>query len=80
MADERDRKLFFKNLHAAIWKRGEDEVRSTYAIGGFITPNQDGLILKSLHVEGVGELRLPISQDDVARLLACASRRLTGMA
>jgi hypothetical protein len=69
MAGERHKKLFFKNLHAAIWKRGEDEVRSTYATGGFITPNQDGLILKSLHVEGVGEVPLPISQDDVARLL-----------
>jgi hypothetical protein len=69
MADERQRKLFFKDLHAAIWKRGEDEVTSTYATGGHITPNPDGLILKSLNVEGVGELRLPISPDDVARLL-----------
>ncbi|KAG0556322.1 hypothetical protein KC19_11G044100 [Ceratodon purpureus] len=69
MAAERHRKGFFKNLHAAIWKKGEDEQRSTFATGGQITPNQDGLILKSLNVDGVGEMRLPVSSDDIARLL-----------
>ena len=28
MAIERQRKIFFKNLHGAIWKKGKDEVIS----------------------------------------------------
>lgn len=56
----------FEKLSTALWNASDDEGnRGSFAGGGEIGPS----LLQSVHVEGVGDLRLPLSSNDVVKLL-----------
>ncbi|KAG0623606.1 hypothetical protein M758_3G187200 [Ceratodon purpureus] len=70
MDDWDQREDLFRDLIEALWDGNEDD-NGTFAAGHYITPDEQStsLNLQSFHVEGVGELRLPLSLEDFGKLL-----------
>ncbi|CAM6088083.1 unnamed protein product [Calypogeia fissa] len=68
--DGEDRQQFFDNLLNALGPRSAEKdstSRGTFAVCETVKYSE-GFILKSLHVEGAGELQLPLSEEDVPKL------------
>lgn len=75
-AEEAPRQQLFRNLHSALWPsaNGKAFTHGTFAASETIKPSQ-GFSLKSLDVEGAGELQLPLSTKDASKLRDICKRR-----
>ncbi|CAM6100716.1 unnamed protein product [Calypogeia fissa] len=67
--EDAQRQQFFRNLLQALGPLSEEEKRSqgTFAVCEGIKPSQ-GFVMRSLHVDGAGELQLPLSEEDTLKL------------